>query len=211
MRVLWRSFAFAAPLFGLAIALFTNVGYGLIGTVWTVLLRSDLKLSSEDIAFLTFLDTPVGIVGALLGGFAADRFGQRKSMGVFMAGIGLSLLVFAAAGAAWPSMAFQTAFTIASSLCQYAFMAASLGFFMTLSNPAVGATQFTVFMAATNLTYGQTVRVGGWLADTVGVAQTFAIAGALQIITIALLPLCNQRSAEARFRREAQDIAMPGI
>ena len=67
----------------------------------------------------------------------------------------------------------------------------------------MGATQFAVYMACTNLTYGFTARAGGWLADTVGVATTFAIAGAVQIASVLILPWCNQGSAEARFRREA--------
>jgi PAT family beta-lactamase induction signal transducer AmpG len=207
LRVLWRSFAFGAPLVGLAIAMFTVVGYSLIGTVYTVLLRSDLKLSSENIAILTGIDTPLSIGGALLGGLCADRFGPRKTMGVFMAGVGLALLAFAATRHLWPSMSFQIGWTIGFSLCQYAFNAASLGFFMTLSNPAVGATQFAVYMASTNLTYGWTATAGGRLADTLGVATTFAIAGAVQIASVAILPFCDQRAAEARFRREAQETA----
>jgi PAT family beta-lactamase induction signal transducer AmpG len=207
LRVLWRSFAFAAPLVGVAIAMLTPLGYALIGTVYTVLLRSDLKLSSENIAILTGMDTPLGIGGALLGGLCADRFGQRKTMGTFIVGLGLTLLVFAATPSLWPSMSFQIGWTIGFSLCQYAFTAASLGFFMTLSNPAVGATQFAVFMACTNLTYGWTAKAGGWLADNVGIAQTFAIAGVVQIASVLILPFCDQRGAEARFRREAGEAA----
>ena len=208
LRVLWRSFAFTAPLVGLAIAMFTPVGYGLvIGTVYTVLLRSDLKLSSENIAILTGIDTPLSIGGALLGGLCADRFGPRKTMGVFSVGLGLSLLVFAGTRSLWPSMAFQIGYTVAYALCLYALTAASLGFFMTLSNPAVGATQFAVYMACTNLTYGWTAKAGGWLADAMGVATAFAIAGAVQIASVAIMPFCDQRAAEARFRREAQETA----
>jgi hypothetical protein len=128
-------------------------------------------------------------------------------MGAFIAGLGLTLLAFAGTKSLWPSMSFQIGWTIGFSLCQYAFTAASLAFFMTLSNPAAGATQFAVYMACMNLTYGWTAKTGGWLADTVGVATTFAIAGAVQIASIAILPFCDQRAAEARFRREAQQAA----
>ena len=95
-------------------------------------------------------------------------------------------------------MTFLIAFTVLSTVCQYAYNA-SLGFFMTLSIP-VGGTQFAVHMAATNLTYSRTAKAGGWLANTVGVAQIFALAMAIQIATVALIPLCNPATPEARFR-----------
>jgi len=169
--------------------------------VYTAMLRRDLHLSAEAIGTLTFVDTPVSVVGALLGGFLGDRIGARKTMALGMAGMALAMAVFAATRSLWPSMTFLIGFTIVSSLCQYAYGAAALGFFMSLSNPAVGATQFSVYMAATNLTYSWTAKVGGWLGETVGVPQTFALAAAIQLVTIALLPLCDPRAAEARFRQ----------
>jgi PAT family beta-lactamase induction signal transducer AmpG len=208
LRVLWRSFAFPAPLFGIVIAMLAPAGYAIATMVYTAVLRTDLKLSSDAIASLTFIDTPVGVGGALLGGFAADRFGQRKAMGTFMAGLAISLAVFAAAKSWWASLTFLAAFQVMSSLCQYAYGAASLGFFMTLSNPAVGATQFAVYMAGTNLTYAWTAKLGGHLTDTLGIAQTFAIAAAIQLAAILLLPLCNQRTAEARFRGHGQPVGI---
>src|SRR6266542_4323199 len=43
VRVLWRSFAFPTPLFAVAIALFTPMGYALVGTVFLATLRRDLS------------------------------------------------------------------------------------------------------------------------------------------------------------------------
>ncbi len=208
-RVLWRSFAFATPLFAIAIALFTPAGYALAGAVLTPTLRSDVKLSEEAIGTLTFLDTPLGIGGALLGGFLADRVGPRKTMAAFMAGLALSLAIFAATRPWWSSMVLLVAFTILSSISQYAYNAASLGFFMTLSNPLAGATQFAVYMAATNFTYSLTAKAGGWMADNWGVPRTFAIAAVIQLVTIAFLPFCDPSVAEARFRRSNTAASAP--
>jgi PAT family beta-lactamase induction signal transducer AmpG len=201
LRVVFRSFAWKTPIVGVAISLVAPIGYALVATIYTATLRSDLHLGDDAIASLTFVDTPVGVGGALLGGFVADRFGVRKTMGVCLVGIGASLAVFAASKSLWPSMTFLFTYTIVSSLFQYAYNAASLGFFMSISNPAIGATQFSLYMAAANVTYSWTARAGGWMGEHLGVAQTFAIAAVIQVASVALLPFCNPRDADARFRR----------
>ena len=196
-----RSFGFAAPLLGIAVALFTPAGYGLTGAVLLRLMRVDLQLSDEKIAVLSGTVGPIaGVGGALVGGFIADKVGVRKTMGALMAIVGIALAVFAASSQLWPHMGFLVGFTIVASGAFSAFSAASLGFFMTLSNPAIGATQFALYMALANVTYGWASSVGGRLADRHGPKTTFAIAAALQIAAIGLLFLVNPKTAEARFR-----------
>lgn len=204
LRELARSFNFRAPLAGIAIAMLTPVGYALVETVFTRTLRADLKLGEESIAFLAgTVDPLAGVAGALAGGILADRLGQRRVMGGFMLLIAACLAVFASAQGLWPSYGFLVGYVLLRTFAVNAYNAASLGFFMTLSNPAVGATQFAVFMAATNLTYSWTSPAGGLLADRWGVAAAFAVAALIQVVTILLLPLCDPRTAEARFRGEA--------
>jgi MFS transporter, PAT family, beta-lactamase induction signal transducer AmpG len=202
-RELARSFTFRAPLVGIAIAMLTPVGYALVETVFTRTLRADLKLGEEAIAFLSgTVDPAGGIAGALVGGILADRLGKRRVMAGSMLVIAASLAVFAWSRAYWPSYGFLVGFVLLRTFAIHAFNAASLGFFMTLSNPAIGATQFAVFMASTNLTYSWASPAGGFLADRLGVAAAFGVAAVIQVITIALLPLCDPRTAEARFRGE---------
>jgi PAT family beta-lactamase induction signal transducer AmpG len=196
-----RSFSFAAPLVGLAIALLAPAGYALVSGVFTRMLRADLKLSEEAIATLSGVVDPVsGVAGALLGGFVADRIGARKAIAIFMVGIAVTLAAFGALPAAWPSFGFLVGFSICQNLVIYAFNASTLGFFMTLSNPAIGATQFTVFMAMTNLCYAMTAPLGGRIADSVGFVPLFFVAAGVQLAAIALLPFCDAADAERRFR-----------
>lgn len=205
LRELWHSFAFPTALMGIVIAVLTPAGYALVSAVFTRLMRADLKLSEEVIGTLSGTVDPVaGVAGALLGGVLADRLGARKVMGACMLLIGLLLALWAGTRGHWASMPFLTAWIAASALFTGAYNAASLGFFMTLSNPRVGATQFAVFMAATNLTYSWTSPTGGFLADRFGLIAAFAVAAAVQIAAIALLPLCNPKLAEARFRSQPE-------
>lgn len=196
-----RSFSFREPLFGIAIAFLTPFGYALSNGILVRLMRVDLKMSEEAIASLSGAITPVaGVVGAFIGGFLADRIGARKTLAAMMLGVGVVFAVFAAFPGHWGEYRVLAAFTIAQGLFFYAYSAAALGFFMTLSNPAIGATQFAIFMASTNLCLAASARLGGWIADNLGYQTLFFVASAFQLVTIALLPLCDARIAERRFR-----------
>ena len=130
----------------------------------------------------------------------ADRLGARKAMGVQMVGIALMLGAFAAGKTWWPSMGFLIGWTIAYNVCVYGFNVASLSFYTSLSNPAIGATQFACYMAATNLCYAYAAPLGGHLADSYGFVALFTVAAGLQLLMIGLLPWCDPARAEARFR-----------
>ena len=198
--VLWRSFAYPAAIAGLAIAMFTPVGYALVAVVQTQQLRRDLHLSEEVIGMLSGTLEPIaGVIGALVGGLLADRLGARKVIGGSMALLALMLGTWGLARGFWAWMPFLTVWTLVTSFSYYAYTAALLGFLMGLSNRAVGATQFAVYMAAGNLTAAWTAPAGGALTDRFGVPPAFLVAAAVQLVAIALLPLCDPRAAEKRF------------
>lgn len=77
------------------------------------------------------------------------------------------------------------------------------------SNEEVGAAlswaylpwSFKIFMASTNFCYAASARTGGWLADQWGFVPLFATAAAVQMAAIVLLPFCDERTAERRFRK----------
>jgi PAT family beta-lactamase induction signal transducer AmpG len=212
-KELVRSFAFPTAILGLLIALLTPVGYALTSAVTTRMYRADLKLTEEQIGLLQgALASGVGAVGAIIGGFVADYIGVRKVIAFSMLGIAASLCAFGLLPHLWPSMTFLIGFTIVLQLFIVGYNAATLGFFMRMSNPLIGATQFAIFMAATNLTYSLTSTAGGKLADRFGLPTTFLIAAVIQLVTIGLLPFCDPRVAEARFRTKGQQpIPLPEV
>ncbi|MEZ4241664.1 MAG: MFS transporter [Myxococcota bacterium] len=187
-RELVASFSTRLPWAGLVVALGTPVGYAMIQAAQSRLYRAELHLSEEIIASLSGVIDPLsGVVGALVGGFLADRYGARAVMGGAMGIVGAALLVFAGASGQWPHYAFLAGWTVAFIGAVNAYSAASLGLFMGISNPRIGATHFAVYMAATNLTYSWTAPFGGEVADRLGYVALFALAAAIQIGTVVLL------------------------
>lgn len=198
-----RSFAFSTPIVGAAIALFTPVGPALISTVFTRMLRADLKLSLEAIGLLAGVIEPIsGIAGALLGGVLADRLGTRRVLGFMMAAFGATLGLFALTRSLWTSFPYLVGCSIAVQVFGCASGAAMAGLFMRLANPAVGATQLAIFMSLSGLSNVWGAPLGGRIADAYGAHASYAAAAVLQVVFIGLLPFCDPRATEARFRAE---------
>jgi MFS transporter, PAT family, beta-lactamase induction signal transducer AmpG len=201
VKELLRSFAFPAPLLGLLIYFLTPFGYALLMATKDPALRNLVGLSSEQVARLSALVDPLaGVVGALAGGLVADRFGSRKTMAVAMGVMALALAGFGLLPSLWSSMTFLTAWHAIYFFAMRAYATASFGLGMTLSNPRVGATQFAVYMGATNLAYVYAAKLGGTLGDRFGFRNLVLLAAGVQAVTILLLPLVNPKSAEQRFR-----------
>jgi PAT family beta-lactamase induction signal transducer AmpG len=182
---LWRGFGRSGAWGGLLVGVLTPIGYALVSAASTKLLRSDLGLSEESLATLNGAIDPVsGVVGALAGGVLADRWGVRRGVLVAMVGIATGLGTFALAPSLWSSFAFLAAWTFFLGFWINAYSASTLGLFMGLADPRVGATMFAVFMATTNLTYAWTAPAGGALADRFGYVALFATAAAVQVLAV---------------------------
>jgi PAT family beta-lactamase induction signal transducer AmpG len=193
-----RAFGYPTPWLAVLIGLVAPVGYAVVGTPFTSMVRGDLGWTDAQIATSAMIDPWVGIAGALAGGWLADRVGPRRAMAAGMLGIAALLAGFGLAPALWHEFAFTLGFSSALGFATNVFGAASLGYYMSLCDPAVGATQFSIFMATTNLTYSWTSPVGGWWADHLGHRSLFLAAAAAQALAIATLPLADPEAARAR-------------
>ena len=113
-----------------------------------------------------------------------------------MGGIVACMAVFGLSQGWWPSYTFLIGWTIVFVAMINGFNTGTLGLYQGLSNPRIGATQFAVFMAGTNLTYAWAAPLGGLIADRYGYPLLFGIAAVVQLLAIALVfPLDTQRPA----------------
>ena len=192
-----RSFAFATPWWGVVVGILTPLGYAMVSLLTTKLLRTELKLSEDEIATLSGVVEPAsGVVGALIGGVLADRLGARRAIAALMVAMGLVMGGWGASPAWWHHWWPLIAYTATFNALVYAYNAATLGMFMALSNPRISATHFAVYMAMTNLTYAAAAPLAGVIADHRGFPYLFVLAAALQLVTIVTLwPLDVARAA----------------
>ena len=68
-----------------------------------------------------------------------------------------------------------------------------------MCNPAIGATHFALYMAATNLTYSWTAPAGGQIADDHGYMALYLGAALIQLVSVALLWLVDPAQARAGY------------
>lgn len=188
-RSTWLALGFAA----LGGAAFEAAGV-LVGPMLT-----DTGVNTATIgAFLSVPAAGLMLGGGLAGGRLCRTVGTVSTVaasGTLMAIVVAILWPAAAGGSAagtWTALS-------ALYLLIGAFTVASYSFFMDRTDPDLGSTQFSAYMAATNLCESWAGRVGGSLAASRGYGAAF---GAMAAVSLAALPLVFW--ARLRTRQESR-------
>ncbi|HEY0875545.1 MAG TPA: MFS transporter [Vicinamibacterales bacterium] len=124
------------------------------------------------------------LLGGLLGGVLADRWGRRRSIVTFLTGFVLTIVLLAAQETASPwILALLTAMYFFVGL----FTVASYALFMDLTDPRLGGTQFSTYMAATNGCEAWSTWVGGRIAGSAGYSSAFTVMSVVSLLSLALV------------------------
>jgi MFS transporter, PAT family, beta-lactamase induction signal transducer AmpG len=137
--------------------------------------------------FFALPSTALMLIGGLAGGVVSDRWGRVRCVAGFLlvivASVAALALLPAAAGTGvrlWLFAALYAGIGL--------FTVASYALFMDLSDPVAGATQFTLFMAATNACEAWSGWAGGQLVERGGYAMAFMVMAAVSAVSLACLP-----------------------
>jgi len=128
------------------------------------------------------------LTGGLVGGWLSDRWGRTRALRVF-----LIVMVATVAALGWidlrggASPALLITLLVAMYFTVGLFTVASYAFFMDLTHPRLGATQFTTFMAATNGCESWSAWAGGTIVAASGYGWAFLIMAGVSLLTLALL------------------------
>jgi PAT family beta-lactamase induction signal transducer AmpG len=198
------------PLVGVAFALLPLGAMALSGAVSSTL-QVDLGMSDGQIAQLNIYQTVLSGVGCVVGGWFADRYGQRRTLIVWYLLTALPTLYVAAVmsaggGLAGITIAQYFAASMIFSFCMGLHYGTSAAVFMGLTNPLVAATQFTGYMALRNLVISYTNVWQGALADSHGYAAVFYLDAALVLLPVLLIPFLRPTT---RGRPDPKPMAAP--
>lgn len=177
-------------------------------------LAVELGLSNDRIALLQFWTLIINAVFMVLGGFLSDRFGRRRMLTLYIAGMGLPVLYLMttlthygwimpvsinAANRPEAPAALVTAFWVAT-LAYAVFLGLMYGtrsaICMDVTNPAVAATQFTAYMALMNLTISYSAAWQGIAIEAWGYPRTMLVDVLFGVVGIALIPFMKKRPGE---------------
>ena len=168
------------------------LAYATLGTI-TV----DYGLSEMQIAEVNIYNTIAAALGCLLGGLLADKFGIKKMLGLFyvlttVPVLFLGMQISAVGLEAVPHAHFYGVIIAHGLLYGMAF-GQHAAIFMGMTNPAVAATQFTAFMAMSNLAVSFANYWQGIVAERLDYAMVFYLESLLVIFPLILLPFLRNR------------------
>jgi MFS transporter, PAT family, beta-lactamase induction signal transducer AmpG len=140
----------------------------------------DYKNSTEMIGF--FFGIPVviaAIIGGLIGGKISDKISRKKAVLFFLIGFVSIISLLGVADIFYPEILFKSFVPILLLTLMYFFIglftASSYALFMDITNPKLGATQFSTYMGATNGCEAWSVWLGGFAAGNYGYGISFLL------------------------------------
>jgi MFS transporter, PAT family, beta-lactamase induction signal transducer AmpG len=130
------------------------------------------------------------MAGGLAGGKLSDRWGRIRMVGWFLAGFVTMIALLGAVDWQTAGLASHTTlFAILTGMYLFIglFTAASYALFMDLTDPRLGGTQFSAFMAATNGCESWSGGVGGQIVARAGYAASFIVMSTVSLLSLSLL------------------------
>jgi MFS family permease len=173
----------------LAFALTAAAGFEATGALAGPFL-TDKNTSLETIGF--FFGIPVVLsmlAGGFLGGFLCDRMSRKGSVALFLTGFVLMVLSVSAVDWLAGDAPDYLWIILLSGMYFFTgmFTTASYALFMDVTNPRLGATQFSTYMAATNGCESWSVWVAGGIAASCGYGLAFAAVCAVSLLSLLFL------------------------
>lgn len=207
----WRAFTGTRAAFvGVIVSLLPFGAYALSLALQSNL-AVELGLDDNAVAQLNLVSTLVFALACVAGGWVSDRFGRRSTLAffVFLTVIPTLYLAWAMQQAGWimpvevtqpnrpaPEASLVTTFwiaVIAFNIFQGLYYGVRSALFMDVTVPAVAATQFTAYMAMSNLVITYTSWWQGNSVVTWGYPVTLAIDSAVGLVVLFLLPFMKAR------------------
>lgn len=211
VRDLMKGFSLRSTALFIIFGLTAVVGWGLVEVLTKPLYTQNLGWTAKEYSYWTGAAVFPELLGAVLGGLLADRFGRRMVISMGFGAYGLLAILYGAlpemwmpetGGAAW----FSTAFLCLNPGC---IAMGAVGFNsmgMQLAWTRASATMFTIYMTLSNMGHVVGNELFGPLRDRLDLTfqNILFVGGICMLAPLVLLPLI-QPTQVARAREEDND------
>jgi MFS family permease len=170
--------------------LLSSVSFGLLGVVIPIYMKTVLNLEIGQIGIFVSIGPLSTLVGNVLGGVLTDKYGRKKSLFLFL---GLNLI-------------FSTGLIFATSWQKLIILWSIIGFlhgghytvisamFMDITNPKIGAAQYSILSSLTNVGEMGGTSFSGALITTLGFSRVFLYSGWMYGPLLLILYFINLKS-----------------
>jgi PAT family beta-lactamase induction signal transducer AmpG len=172
-------------LFALTSAAAFEAAGGLAGPFLT-----DLNLSQETIGYFFTLPVVLAMfVGSLVGGYVSDKIKRKNAVAVFL--VGFVIPIFFVSGYTHFTKTVDSTLLLLAFTLVYLFVglftASSYALYMDLTNPEIGGTQFSTYMAATNGCEAWAVWAAGLTVSSFSYSTAFLLMSVISLLSLLVL------------------------
>ncbi|MFQ5732184.1 MAG: MFS transporter [Planctomycetaceae bacterium] len=211
-----KAFSVATLLIFVAFTVSKLIGIGVYEIVRKTLYIKHLGWTHYELTTATgaYATIPI-ILGAIVGGILADRFGRRLILCVGFGGFGLVAMIFAACPELWGELWFSMSFLLLSETLNAVASVGFLSMAMRISWTKSAAIVFTTYMTLSNVSHVIGNAIAGWVQesfefpDVYGGSATMAsyeftfwFIGVITLLPLALLPFVRVEQVDRA--REAE-------
>ena len=168
------------------------LAYAILGT-----LQVDYGLSQAQISSLAFANSALAGIGCLTGGFLGNRYGVKRMLTLFytLTSFPTAFLAYqiSALGLTGIPIEIFYAVVLVHGFCYGMAFAVHAAIFMGMTNPAVAATQFTAYMAISNVAISIGNLWQGIIAERFDYSLALYIDAGLVVFALALIPFLSDR------------------
>ena len=200
------------PIVGVAFSLLPAgamaLAYATLATI-----QVDYGLDDNQIARLQTLNTLMAAVGCIAGGMFGDRFGARRAVAIAYALTASVSFALATQISEVGLVAVAPSFFYGIIMAHGFFFGMAYGarnaIYMSMTNPAVAATQFTAFMGMSNLAISMGNYWQGIVAERMGYAQVLYLDAGIALLVICLIPFLRARDDSSERTNSPAATALP--
>lgn len=201
LKDLARGFALQATLAFAVVGTIKTIGHGLAEIISKTLYTQQLGWSFVEVSvFMGYAVIPE-FIGAVGGGFLADRFGRRYLLTISLVSYAAFTIAFSSFPNQWTETWFATLYLVLYPGLFAVVTVSYLSLSMRISWTRSTATMFTTYMTLSNVGH----VIGNWLAGPVrgsfSFEASFLLVGLLTLMT--LLPLLMVKPGQVDERRAA--------
>jgi PAT family beta-lactamase induction signal transducer AmpG len=191
----------SGPKIGLIFALLPvgamALAYAILGT-----LQVDYGLSEAQISKIAFASSMITAFGCLVGGYCADKFGIKRVMALAYGFTAIPTIYMAAqistVGLTNIPPVYFYATILSHSLIFGMGYAIHAAIFMGMTKPAVAATQFTAYMALSNIAISIGNLWQGVVAERFSYSLALYLDAGIIVLALAVIPFLKNREEKSR-------------